>query len=232
MSASEPPLDTLLEVETPEGIELRADVAGPVPRALAYTLDLLLRSLILGALALLMIPVGGVGTGFYLVVSFLLEWFYPVAFEVFRNGETPGKRRFGLAVVNQDLSPVRIDASLVRNLLRAVDFLPFAYLGGLASMSASRCFQRLGDLAAGTLVVHRVRRPASVALPDARPAAPDAPLRVEDQLAIIDFTQRHKHLSDARQEELANILLPLTGAQGAAAVSRLRGIGNWLLGSR
>ena len=232
MTVSEPPLDTLLEVEAPEGIELCADLAGPVPRALAYAVDLLLRTLSIGALALITAPVGGAGLGFYLVVSFLLEWFYPVFFEVLRNGQTPGKRRFGLAVVNQDLSPVRLDASLVRNLLRAVDFLPLAYLGGLTSMSASRYFQRLGDLAAGTVVVHRDHRRPHAALPDAPPRVPDAPLGVEDQLAIIEFTQRHAQLSPARQEELADILAAHTGVHGAAAVSRLRGIGNWLVGSR
>jgi hypothetical protein len=167
-----------------------------------------------------------------LVLAFLLEWFYPVAFEVWRNGQTPGKRRFGLAVVNQDLTPVRLDAALVRNLLRAVDFLPFAYLGGLLGMSASRRFQRLGDMAAGTVVVHRPPLAPAAALPECTPLMPAAPLSVADQLAIIDFTQRHEQLSEARQEELANILAPLVGSGDQAAVRRLRGIGCWLLGTR
>ena len=103
---------------------------------------------------------------------------------------------------------------------------------GMVKIAIESPFQRLGDLAAGTVVVHRDHRRPHAALPDAPPRVPDAPLGVEDQLAIIEFTQRHAQLSPARQEELADILAAHTGVHGAAAVSRLRGIGNWLVGSR
>jgi len=167
-----------------------------------------------------------------LLLSFLLEWFYPVLFEVYRNGQTPGKKWLGLAVVNDDLTPVSWSTSLVRNLLRAVDFLPFAYVGGLSSMVLSRHFQRLGDLAAGTLVIHRPKQRALATLTDSRPQPPPFALAADDQIAIIDFAQRHRELSAARQRELANLLDQFTQRSDDGAVERLRGIGAWLLGAR
>lgn len=225
-------IDTLLQVETPEGIDLQAELAGPVPRALAYAVDIGLRSLLIGLIWLLLIPFGRAGIGVILLLSFLLEWFYPVLFELWRDGQTPGKRLFGLAVVNDDLTPVRAGPSTVRNLLRAADFLPFAYLGGLIAMAASRRFQRLGDVAAGTLVIHRLPRRQAPTLPEAAPLPPPQALTLEEQLAVIEFTQRHRQLSGDRQRELAELTGDLTGARGQAAVERLRGIGLWLLGAR
>jgi uncharacterized RDD family membrane protein YckC len=228
-------LDTLYQVETPEGIDLQADLAGPVPRALAYSIDIGLRLLVMLALGLVVWAIPGhTGTGVLLLISFLLEWFYPVLFEVYRDGQTPGKKWLGLAVVNDDLTPVSWSTSLVRNLLRAVDFLPFGYMGGLFSMIFSRHFQRLGDLAAGTLVIHRPRAHSAAPLSDSKPQPPPVALALsmDDQIALIDFAQRHKELSAARQRELANLLEDLTRTRDDAAVQQLRGVGAWLLGAR
>lgn len=79
-------------VETPEGIEFTSSVAGPLPRTLAYCIDFSWRLLVYLALGIFMIFAGDVGMGFFLVIAFLLEWFYPVFFEVFKNGQTPGKK--------------------------------------------------------------------------------------------------------------------------------------------
>jgi uncharacterized RDD family membrane protein YckC len=227
------PLDTLYQVETPEGIDLHADIAGPVPRALAYAIDVGLRTAALMILGIVFMFLPGYsGQGLLLLLMFLLEWFYPVLFEVYRNGQTPGKKWLGLAVVNDDLTPVLWSASLVRNLLRAVDFLPLAYLGGLCSMVLNGRFQRLGDLAAGTLVVHRPPARAAGTLPECKPRAPFAALALDDQIALIDFAQRHGEISAERQRELANILSEMTGQRDAAAVEHLRGIGAWLAGAR
>lgn len=227
------PLDTLYQVETPEGIDLQADLAGPLPRAIAYAIDSGLRALVLGALgiALAFIP-GRTGIGVFLLISFLAEWFYPVLFEVYRNGQTPGKKWLRLAVVNDDLTPVRWSTSLVRNLLRTVDFLPMAYIGGLLCTLLNGRFQRLGDLAAGTLVIHRPEPAPAAGLPAVRPCAPPAALSLEDQIAIVDFAQRHAQISGDRQRELANILADVVDARDDAAVERVRGIGAWLLGAR
>jgi uncharacterized RDD family membrane protein YckC len=225
-------LDTLHLVETPEGIDLQSELAGPVVRALAYLIDILIRSLILTLLSIVLAFAGVAGVGGILIVSFLLEWFYPVWFEVYRNGQTPGKKYMGIAVVNDDLTPITLSSSIIRNLLRFVDFLPFGYLAGLTTMVLTRRFQRLGDLAASSLVIYRNPTREHSALRDETPQPPPVPLSVEDQIAIIAFTERHQELSAARQEELADILSEITHKRGDKNIRYLRSIGNWLLGVR
>ena len=153
-------LDTTRRVATPEGIELTLRLAGPVPRALAWSGGLaaargdcpcglddryVLRTRRHGARA---------------HQSFFVEWLLPAAFEARWGGQTPGKRLFGIAVLNDDGTPVRWPAALTRNLLRAADFLPLLYGVGLMSILANRDFKRLGDLAAGTVVVYDSRAAA------------------------------------------------------------------------
>lgn len=225
-------LDTLYAIETPEGIDLTAQVAGPVPRILAYSVDLFYRTLILIALGIALAFAGNTGIGIWLLGSFLLEWFYPVIFEVFRGGQTPGKRAFGLTVVNDNLTPVGWGASIMRNLLRFADFLPFGYCAGILSMTLSRHFQRLGDYAAGTIVIYRAQTTKATALPDVTPAPPPRGLTLEDQQAIVSLTERAGVLSKARQQELADLLQPVTGKNGEAGLRQLYAIGHWLLGAR
>lgn len=227
-------LDTSYLVETPESIELHAQLAGPVPRALAYAIDFGIRTLVLVGISLVLVLLGTAGVALILLISFFMEWFYPVVFEVLRNGQTPGKKSLGLAVVNDDLTPVTWSTSLVRNLLRPADFLPFGYAFGLFSMVISGRFQRLGDLAAGSLVIQRraTIRKEGFSLPDVIASAPPVALELEDQVAFISFSQRHHQLSPGRKQELAEILEPLTHKAGEAGVEKVQGIGNWLLGSR
>ncbi|GAB2513632.1 RDD family protein [Microbulbifer agarilyticus] len=231
-STAESPLDTLYQIETPEGIDLSVQVAGPVPRILAYAVDLLYRTLILVVLGIALTFAGKAGVGFWLLGSFILEWFYPVFFEMFRGGQTPGKRAFSLAVVNDNLTPISWGASIMRNLLRFTDFLPFGYCAGMISMSASRYFQRLGDYAAGTLVIYRQEEGNPVALPQVPPAPPPRGLMLQDQQAIISLTERSAALSKGRQQELAEILEPITGYNGEVSVRYLQGVGRWLIGTR
>ncbi|MFV8780877.1 RDD family protein [Microbulbifer sp. SA54] len=225
-------LDTLYGTETPEGIDLTAQLAGPVPRILAYAVDLFYRSLILLALGIALTFAGRAGWGFWLLGSFFLEWFYPVFFEVLKGGQTPGKKAFSLAVVNDNLTPVTWSASIMRNLLRFADFLPFGYSAGIVSMTCSRYFQRLGDFAAGTIVVYREPHKNTAQLPDVPPAPPPRGLQLQDQQAIVSLTERNTELSNARQQELADLLQPLTGKSGSSGLQQLQGIGRWLLGAR
>lgn len=225
-------IDTRYRVETPEGIDLEAQLAGPVPRVLAYSIDLFARSMVIALIAAVLGFLGQAGQGFVLVAAFVLEWFYPVFFEVLRRGQTPGKQVLGIAVVNNDLTPVTWNTSVVRNILRAADFLPMLYLGGLVCMLVDPRFRRLGDLAAGTLVVHRQDQQATLSLPEVPPRAATVPLDLDDQIAIINFTQRHEQLSEDRQKELANILAPITSVRDEKAVNYLHGVGRWLLGGK
>jgi len=215
-------LDTARRVATPEGIELTLRLAGPVPRALAWGVDVAARLLVLWALTLLLDGFGWFGTGVMLLAAFFLEWLFPAWCEARWNGATPGKRLLGLLVLNDDGSPVRWPAALTRNLLRAVDFLPLLYATGLVAMLVNREFKRLGDLAAGTVVVYRegAHRPALI--PPAAPLAPPAPLSLGEQRTLLDLAERAAVLSPARVEELAELARPLVGASRDPAERVLR----------
>ena len=140
-------VDTLHHVETPEGVELALRCAGPVPRALAWGVDLLIRGFAVAILAAALQWFGSTSMGLILLVLFIAEWLYPVLFEVLWHGRTPGKRAFGLTVVRDDGLPVDWGSSFLRNLLRTADFLPGMFGAALVSMMATKSFKRLGDLA-------------------------------------------------------------------------------------
>ncbi len=225
-------LDTIHTVETPEGVDLFAELSGPIPRALAYATDLGIRTVILIIAGILAAFIGKTGLGFWLILSFLMEWWYPVFFEMLRQGQTPGKKIFKLVVVNEDLTPVTWSSSIIRNLLRAVDFLPSLYVFGIVSLTVTQRFQRLGDLAAGTLVIQSASHTRNTPLPNTDTVPPAIAFTADEQDAIIEFTQRHKSLSPARQQELSNILTPITHKEGREGVEYLRSLGNWFLGAR
>ncbi|MFT7560850.1 MAG: putative RDD family membrane protein YckC [Flavobacteriales bacterium] len=226
--------DTSYELETPEGVDLHVELAGPVVRTLAFTIDFFIRFTVLIVLGIASLLLGGgnVSWAIWLLAYFLLEWWYPVLFEVFRFGQTPGKKAMGLAVVNDDLTPISIGPSLVRNLLRAADFLPFCYTSGFICMAAHPHFQRLGDIAAGTIVIHQAGQDLAQATPDIHPTVPPFELNSDEQTAIVEFTLRHKELSDDRQQELAEILKDSFNSRPEQLVPSLRSIGAWLLGAR
>lgn len=87
---------------------------------------------------------------------FFLEWLYPVVFEVYSNGATPGKKLCNIQVLHDDGTPIGWGASFSRNTLRFIDFLPFFYACGLLTMWLNQDSKRLGDLLAGTVVVYRM----------------------------------------------------------------------------
>lgn len=223
-------LDTASPYETPEGVDLNLHAAGPAVRAMAWSIDLLIRMLVFLPLSMLLAWLGDFGTGMILILYFLLEWFYPVVFEMLSQGATPGKKKMDIMVIKDDGTPVSWSASLLRNLLRTVDMLPFTYGFGLASMLLNRQFKRLGDMAAGTLVVYRQDIKIYQSIPDLAPAAPPLTLSLEEQRAIMDFAERGRSLSAARQEELAGILGELTGTSGAHGIRVLHQYANWLQG--
>ena len=104
-------LDTLQSVELAEGVEIRLRMAGPILRAGAYLIDLLIRGsvLLVGGflLSLAGVAIGGrVASGLMLLAWFLMDWLYPVVFEAGKRGATPGKRLLGLRVVQASGSPI------------------------------------------------------------------------------------------------------------------------------
>ncbi len=226
-------LDTLYTAETPEGIALSLRPAGLTPRFLAYLVDFCVRIGVFIVASIVSIPFGGMGAAFTTLLYFALEWFYPVVFELGRRGATPGKRMMGLQVVMDSGLPVTPAASITRNLLRAADFLPALYGFGAASMLARRDFKRLGDLAAGTLVVYRDTVALHGAMPPATPVAPARPLSSGEQAAIVEWAGRAARLTPARLDELAVLAQSATQKRnGDSATARLMGVAHWLVGHR
>jgi uncharacterized RDD family membrane protein YckC len=227
-------LDNTVEVETPEQVRFRFRAAGPTRRAWAYLLDWLIRAGILLAFEMILVlgagvhvGVGGSGdsggaivTGGTLLALFFIEWAYYVAFETAWNGTTPGKRALRLRVVKTGGYPLSFMDAVLRNLLRTADFLPVGYLLGLLVMVWDGRFARLGDRAAGTMVVIEdpVRVPPPITLlPPPTPTeleafAHHASLALPEREAI-ELLLRRRDLSPARRVELAEMVAPMLSAR-------------------
>ncbi|MGF6286179.1 RDD family protein [Pseudomonas silensiensis] len=225
-----PPLDTRYQVETPEGIDLPLRPAGLMVRALAFSIDLALRGLIVGLLFIVLAFLGKLGAGLGSILLFVVSWWYMVLFEVLNQGRSPGKHWMSLRVVQDDGTPIGWSASLLRNLLRFVDMLPFGYFLGAISCLQHPTFKRLGDLAAGTLVIYREQPLARPQLPTAQPRRPAFTLTLTEQRAILGFAERQGELSEARVKELAALLAQPLQVSAPGAVDELNGIARGLLG--
>jgi uncharacterized RDD family membrane protein YckC len=248
--ASKAPLDTTIEVVTPENIAFEYQLAGPFRRLPAYALDQLIKLGVFFSLAVgLLIASGIFGFGFgasiapavgvasFLISFFLISWFYGVYFETYFNGRTPGKWACGLRVISDDGHPISGMQALIRNLLRVADLYPAITLGtfdpenplysmipittglvGLTTMIMSKRLQRLGDLAAGTIVVVDER---NWALPITRindqrvPALATfipADYRTSPTMAkvLASYAERRNFLSPGRRREIAkHLAVPL-----------------------
>lgn len=217
-------LDTEAEIETPERVRFNYRVAGPAPRLVAYFLDFLLRLLALAVLGVLVSLAGlraerlmQATSGIVLVAFFILDWGYFVLFETLRDGQSPGKQALGLRVVNRDGYGITFTDSVLRNLLRAVDFLPFGYAVGFVSMVGDPCFRRLGDRVAGTMVVVEYRQqvvpPVEVKPPPTAEEIAAFGLRPRldraDLEALELFLRRRGRLGPSRERELAEMVEPI-----------------------
>lgn len=242
------PLDTTIEVVTPENIAFDYQLAGPFRRLPAYLFDIAIRIGSFILIVALVIFIGGM-TGLFsgnimpslaaaslLFLYFLQSWFYGVFFETYFNGRTPGKWLCGLRVISDDGHPITGMQALLRNLLRAIDLMPAATLisldpenfylqvplmtgmVGLFTMMMTRRLQRLGDLAAGTMVVIDERNWALpvVKVDDPRVAAlatfipPDFRATPTMAKALAGYTERRLFLSPSRRREIArHLAVPL-----------------------
>ncbi len=203
-------LDTIHRVTTPEGVELTLSLAGPLSRARAYMVDFIIRIGLVLIASMILGLLGSMGWGLFFIFWFIIDWFYPVICEVFYRGASPGKRAMKIMVVRDNGTPVGWRDSLLRNLLRAVDTLPFMYLFGYVSMILNSQFKRLGDLAAGTIVVYQPTKALSqpVAHVDAMPSR--FLLKLHEQQSVIDFAQRAPSITPERAEEIARLAGDLT----------------------
>lgn len=157
---------------TPEGVTLAVTLAGLPSRMIAGFLDLLIKAVVVGGIMLVLNAILGGGLAVYIIVPFagLMLVGYDIFFETRAGGRTPGKRACHLRVTRSSGAPVDAPASAVRNLLRLVDGLPLSYLPTVVSILVTRRNQRLGDLAADTIVVRehgRVSPPATATATEA-----------------------------------------------------------------
>ena len=227
-------IDTSYSVATPEGITLRLTPVGPVPRLYAWLVDTLIRIILYLFLAVISKALGNFGIGIVSIIIFLIEWFYPVFFEILYHGQTPGKKIFGIYVAHENGVPVTSSASLVRNIIRFIDFLPLFYGFAFVTMLLNQKFQRLGDLAANTVVLylppksqklHENKEPETItAIP------PPVSFTLKEQQAIISFSARTRFLNKERTKELAQQLTEglITGQQDP--VQYVNSIANGLMG--
>jgi uncharacterized RDD family membrane protein YckC len=228
-------LDSVVAAETPEGILLELRPAGLSARFCAFLIDWLIRLAIINAAAFVVGLLGGIGVAFWFILLFVLEWFYPIAFELGRAGATPGKRTMGLKVVMDNGLPVTPAASITRNLLRFADFLPLGYGFAIVSMLVRGDSKRLGDVAAATLVVHQHRAAPKATLEMVVPLAPVRSLSARDQSALIALAARAPTLTVERLDELAGLARSIQGGEpraDAEVTRRVLGVAQWLLGRR
>ena len=218
-------LDTAADIETPEHVYFQRPIAGPSRRIFAYAIDILIRGAVL-AVFMVLLMMTSVATpddlteasvGLVMVAFFVLEWGYFVFFEMFFAGRSPGKMASKLRVVTGTGQPLGLYDSVLRNLLRAADIFPTAYAVGLLVMARDRRFRRLGDLVAGTMVVHEGVSDVSGPLIIHPPPTPQElaslpgrlPLAREDLDAIELFLRRAQSLNPARAYELAEMVAPI-----------------------
>jgi uncharacterized RDD family membrane protein YckC len=208
-----------LEVETPDHVVLRYDLAGAGNRGFAAVLDFLVASLIAFTANVILQWAGAfsqasfyVVAGLALIVTLVVIWAYFIVLEWLWNGQTIGKRAYRLRVINEDGSPAQFTAVLIRNLLRLVDFLPALYGIGVLVIILSPKSQRLGDLAAGTYVV-RAPRPQvdwfslrTVTPLGAGRTAETRRMPGEAQRLVREFVARESQLAPAERARIAAVI--------------------------
>lgn len=161
-------MDDQLNIPSVTGTDLTFDVAGPGGRSYAFIIDWHIRLLVALAyfLAATLSYTGTVSwfddvdnalTGYFYFVSLpamIIYFFYHPVLEILMDGRTPGKRIAGVRVVTADGQSPGVGAHLVRNIFRLVDSLPIAYVIGITTTLFTKNNVRLGDLAAGTLLIY------------------------------------------------------------------------------
>jgi uncharacterized RDD family membrane protein YckC len=241
---SDPKIDCVVRVVTPENIEFEYLLAGPFQRLPAFLVDFFLRAAIFLAAVmtgvLIGLPLsGGLGVMMTAVLGllsfFVLSWLYGTLMETHFNGRTVGKMLLGLRVISSDGRPINGSQAALRNLLRLSDFMPPlsltlfypdappadvipTFFVGLLTMTLTSRMQRLGDLAAGTMVVWDGRRGFNMNLQpeDARAYALAELIPPTFQISrtlarnVALYMERRRFLSPLRREEIAsNLAQPL-----------------------
>ena len=199
---------------TPEAVQLRADIAGVGSRSIALIVDMLIQVVLLLPVLFVALGdgIGGMGEAIAItVIGFVVLWLYFPAFEWLWRGQTPGKRLQGIRVVRTSGQPAGMAPVVVRNLVRIVDAFLLPFLA-LFSMVVTKRGQRLGDLAAGTMVVRerRLSRPQVVAtgIQETQSAAmlDTSAMSERDYTVLRTFLARRSSLDATARAQLAERL--------------------------
>jgi uncharacterized RDD family membrane protein YckC len=208
-----------VEVRTGEAVAIRYELAGLGSRFLAVTLDFIAQCAIIVVLAVAVglsaprlgaiVPAGGKHVAAWsiaLLIALLFVVFFGwfIIFETWWSGRTPGKRALGLRVVRDGGFPVDAGAAVIRNLVRVVELLLGFYTLSAISALISKENKRLGDFAAGTIVV----RERSETVPDldaylSRPIRTDTGLTDADRMLVERFLARRATLDPSARVRLA-----------------------------
>jgi uncharacterized RDD family membrane protein YckC len=229
-----PAIDTILTAETPEGIAISIRPAGFAVRATAFLIDAAIRMVFLMICSTALAAGGKFGGGVLLIFLFVLNWLYPVIFELTAAAATPGKRIMGLVVLMANGLPITPAGCLIRNLLRVVDALPLFYAFGIVCILLRNDSRRIGDLAGGTVVAYRDEVQPAGSLAAADPIAPPIALSRRQQIAIMSFGFRVGRLTPQRAEEIAELAAAAVEDTPArlSLTARLVGVARWLHGDR
>lgn len=213
-------IEDRLSITTPEGVTLELILAGAGSRCIGQIVDTAIRLVLtLAVLAIVAATTDDgptseffVGVAIAVIALFGITFAYDVLFETLASGRTPGKRAAGIRVVRTGGGPVGFLSSAVRNLVRIVDFLPVFYGVGLVTVVVSAKNQRLGDMAAGTVVVREKtelskKRKGPVPSPAPAPSALDVSAVTTDELVTIRrFLDRRWDLQPEPRTRLAQDL--------------------------
>ena len=206
-----------VDVRTGEAVAIRYELAGLGSRFLALVVDMLAQTAIIVALLIAfgfaLTPLSRLAAGknltawliaFGIAVLFLVFFGWFIIFEAWWSGRTPGKRALGLRVVRDGGFPLDLGAAIIRNLVRVGEFALGFYAISAVSTLISKENKRLGDFAAGTLVV----RDRADAVPDldaylARPVRSELGLSAEDRVLAERFLARRATLERSARQRLA-----------------------------
>ncbi|MCK5843844.1 MAG: RDD family protein [Victivallales bacterium] len=150
-----------LVIRTPEGVSFPLHLAGPTTRSVAWFVDfaciLLLQNIITYSLIFLKLLSPAISQAIALILYFALNIAYGIILEWFWDGKTLGKKLSGLRVVDAEGLKLTFPQVVMRNLMRFIDIFPMFFLTGGITCVLTRKYQRLGDLAAQTVVVRTVK---------------------------------------------------------------------------
>lgn len=234
-------MDRTLEVRTPESIAFHYELAGLGSRFLALMVDQAIQILVLVAIFGALVLAGtrelaarhgapsvadkvtvSIAGAILIAIVFAVLFGYFIVFEAAWNGQTPGKRLLGLRVVRDGGYPLDFGASLIRNLIRVGEWVFGYYIIAAVSAVLSPENKRLGDLAAGTIVVRdaRLAAPSALAQRD-EPAYAAAYLSSEERVLIKRFLERRDALDEARRAEIAASLAARVRSRVPPELARL-----------